>query len=147
MSLELQFQAVFQIALAAFLSMIIGLDRERRLQPAGLRTHMLVGMGACLFTILSEYAFPSGDPTRIASNIVVGIGFLGAGTIIKGKRDVHALTTAASIWTTAAVGTAVGTGAWFLALCSTLLIWIVLAVIRRFEPRRQQPPPPPPPQS
>jgi putative Mg2+ transporter-C (MgtC) family protein len=138
MSLELQFQAVFQIALAALLSMIIGLDRERRQRPAGLRTHMLVGIGACLFTILSIYAFPNeSSSSRVASNIVVGIGFLGAGTIIKKKSSVHDLTTAATIWATAAVGMGVGAGAWFLALCTTLLIWVVLVVIRRLEPRRK----------
>jgi putative Mg2+ transporter-C (MgtC) family protein len=133
MSLFLQVEAVFLIILAAFLSMIIGLDRERRHRPAGLRTHMLVGIGACLFTLLSIHAFPGSDPARIASQIVVGIGFLGAGTIIRRDSTVHDLTTAATIWATAAVGMAVGAGAWFLALSATLIIWIVLVVIRRFE--------------
>jgi putative Mg2+ transporter-C (MgtC) family protein len=123
MTLELQLTSSLQLILAALFSMVIGLDRERRHRPAGLRTHMLVGLGACLFTSLSFYAFPGSDPARVAANIVVGIGFLGAGTIIQRKHDVHDLTTAASIWATAAVGMAVGTGAWFLALCATLMIW------------------------
>lgn len=133
MSLESQFEVTFALLLAAFLSMIIGLDRERLGRPAGVRTHMMVGLGACLFTVLSVYAFPGSDPARVASQIVVGIGFLGAGTIIKSQHDVHDLTTAASIWATAAVGMAVGVGAWFLALTATLIIWVVLAVIRRFS--------------
>lgn len=133
MPLGLQAEVTFELLLAAFLSMIIGLDRERRQRPAGLRTHMLVGLGSCLFTVLSVYAFPGSDPARIAAQIVVGIGFLGAGTIIKYERDVHDLTTAATIWATAAVGMAVGVGAWFLALAATVIIWFILAVIRRFS--------------
>ena len=136
MALDLQLQVALQILLAAFLSMIIGLDRERLHRSAGLRTHMLVGVGACLFTILSIHGFPSGDPTRVASNIVTGIGFLGAGAIIQGTRDVHALTTAASIWATAAVGMTVAAGAWFLAIWAVLIIWVILAIVRRFEPQK-----------
>jgi putative Mg2+ transporter-C (MgtC) family protein len=133
MTLYLQAEIVLQLVLAAFLSMVIGLDRENRNQPAGLRTHMLVGVGACLFTSLSMYAFQGNDNARVASNIVVGIGFLGAGTIItRGGQPQH-LTTAASIWSTAAVGMAVGTGAWFLALGASVLIWIILSVIRRWS--------------
>jgi putative Mg2+ transporter-C (MgtC) family protein len=141
MSLEQQAVAALQLVVAAFLSLVIGLDRERRQRPAGLRTHMLVGLGSCLFTVLSLYAFPGADRARIASNIVVGIGFLGAGTIIQHKRTVHDLTTAASIWATAAMGMAVGAGAWLLALSATVTIWIVLAVIRRFEPEKVHPAP------
>jgi putative Mg2+ transporter-C (MgtC) family protein len=132
-ALETQVEVTVELLIAAFLSMIIGLDRERLERPAGVRTHMLVGVGACLFTILSLYAFPGDDTSRVASNIVVGIGFLGAGTIIKSERNVHDLTTAASIWATAAVGMAAGVGAWFLALAATVLIWVILAVIRRFS--------------
>ncbi len=133
MSLEFQFAAAFQLLLAAFLGGLIGLDRERKQHGAGLRTHILVGTGACLFTILSALAFPGGDPSRVASQILPGIGFLGAGTILKSGRNVHGLTTAASIWITAAIGMAVGVGAWFLALCGTLIIWFVLAILRRIE--------------
>ena len=138
MTLEVQIVIGLELMLAAFLSMVIGLDRERRQRPAGLRTHMLVGMGSCLFTTLSFHAFPGGDPTRVASNIVTGIGFLGAGTIIQHKHDVHDLTTAASIWATAAVGMAVGTKAWLLAIWAVILIWVILAIIRRFERRAQE---------
>ena len=131
MALELQALLVFQLILAVFLGLVIGMDREARQQPAGLRTHMLVSLGSCLFTQLSVYAFPGGDPTRMAAQIVVGIGFLGAGTIVVQGNKPHHLTTAASIWSTAAVGTAVGVGAWFLALAASVLIWIILALVRR----------------
>jgi putative Mg2+ transporter-C (MgtC) family protein len=133
MSLQVQAETIVLLVIAAFLSMIIGLDRERRDRPAGLRTHMLVGTGACLFTILSIHAFPSGDPGRVASQILPGIGFLGAGAILKQRRDVVGLTTAASVWSTAAIGMAVGTGAWLIALAATLIIWIVLVILSRTE--------------
>ncbi len=136
MSLEQQFVAVFQLLLSAMLGGIVGLDRERHQHNAGLRTHILVSMGSCLFTSLSIYAFPGDVPGRVAEQIITGIGFLGAGTILKYGRSIHGLTTAASIWITAAVGMAVGTGAWFLALCGTLLVWFVLAIIHRFEQQK-----------
>jgi|SRR5690606_16529548 len=137
MSLQLQLEAALHLVLVAVLSMVIGLDREFH-APAGLRTHMLVGLGACLFTILSFQAFPGSDSARIAAQIVTGVGFLGAGTILQRKTGIHHLTTAASIWATAAVGMAVGAGAWFLAICSTLLIWMILKIIRRFSVRQLQ---------
>ncbi|MBK9121578.1 MAG: MgtC/SapB family protein [Chloroflexi bacterium] len=129
MSLEQQLVASLQLILALTLSALIGLDRERRDKDAGLRTHMLVGAGACLFTLLSAFAFPGSDSARVAANIVTGVGFLGAGVIYRSESRVHDLTTAASIWITAAIGMAVGTGAWFLAIVMTLLVWIVLRVI------------------
>ncbi|RMF82248.1 MAG: MgtC/SapB family protein, partial [Chloroflexi bacterium] len=136
MSLELQLQSSLQLLLATFLSMLVGLERDRRQQPAGLRTHMLVGFGACLFTLISFYAFLGSDPARVAAQVVTGVGFLGAGTILHmrehGTPDVKHLTTAASIWATAAIGMTVGTGAWFLAVNSTLITWIILAIVRRF---------------
>lgn len=133
MTLEQQFVGVLQVALAAFLGSVIGIERERRQHEAGLRTHMLVAMGSCLFTVLSVLAFGDGDPGRVASQILPGMGFLGAGSIIKYGRDIQGLTTAASMWFTAAMGMAVGTGSWFLALCSTLMIWFVLSVLHKFR--------------
>jgi putative Mg2+ transporter-C (MgtC) family protein len=141
MSLETQAQVALQLILAALLSMLIGIDRERGKHPAGIRTHMLVGVGACLFTALSIYAFPGEESTtRVAANIVVGIGFLGAGTIIKEENNggVKNLTTAASIWATAAVGMAVGTGAWFLALAAVVIMWVILVLVQRFERLRRK---------
>ncbi|MFN8372224.1 MAG: MgtC/SapB family protein [Anaerolineae bacterium] len=135
MPLETQATVALQLVLATLFSMLIGIDRERGKHPAGVRTHMLVGLGSCLFTVLSIYAFPEDSTTRVAANIVVGIGFLGAGTIIKDDNGVKNLTTAASIWATAAVGMAVGAGAWFLALVAVLLIWFILVLMQRVEIR------------
>lgn len=128
-----QVTTIGELLLAALLSMLIGLDRERRQRPAGMRTHMLVGIGSCLFTVLSVYGFQGGDSSRVAAGVVTGIGFLGAGTILHRKGDVRDLTTAASIWVTAAVGMASGLGLWFIAIVAALIVWVVLAVLRRFE--------------
>lgn len=138
MELEQQFVALARLFLAAFLSMTIGFNRQRSEKPAGMRTHMLACIGACLFTMIGMLAFPNGDTTRVASTVVTGIGFLGAGTIFRDEDKVKSLTTAASIWATAAVGVAVGVGAWFLAVGATILIWFVLAVVYRFEGDHRQ---------
>jgi putative Mg2+ transporter-C (MgtC) family protein len=132
-SLEDQFVIALQLILSALLSVVVGWDREQKRREAGLRTHMLIGLGACLFTALSIHAFPGGDPGRVASQILPGLGFLGAGAILKEGANIHGLTTAASLWVTAAMGMAVGTGAWFLAICTSLLVWFVLAVVQRFK--------------
>lgn len=142
MSIELQLITSLELILATFLSMLVGLERDRRGQPAGLRTHMLVGFGACLFTILSIHAFPGSDTSRVAAQVVTGIGFLGAGTILHlrqadGASDVKHLTTAASIWATAGIGMTVGTGSWLLGITGTLITWVILAVVRHFEPDKQ----------
>lgn len=133
MSLIQQLESGLMLLLAAILSMLPGLERERRGRPAGLRTHMVVGMGACLFTMLSVRAFPAGDPTRVAANIITGISFLGARVIFQRRDHIHELTTAANIWATAAVGMAVGTGAWFLAIIAVLMIWFILRILRYFS--------------
>lgn len=137
-SLEQQATVAIALIIASVLSAIIGADRERRrregeIAGAGLRTHMLVGVGSCLFTLLSVFGFPDADSSRVAAQIVSGIGFLGAGVIIQRGDRVKNLTTAASIWLTAAVGMAVGLGAWLLALVATLLVWTILVIIRRLE--------------
>lgn len=135
MSLELQLEIGGMLLLAAVLSMAIGLDRESH-SPAGLRTHMLVGVGACLFTQISIHGFEDGDSARVAAQVVTGVGFLGAGTILQRKQNVHHLTTAASIWATAAVGMAVGVGPWFLGILSALIIWFILAIVRHIRHKR-----------
>lgn len=129
MSLERQATLLAYLVLAGVLSMIVGMDRERRNKSAGLRTHMLVGIGSCLFTILSVEAFPNADQARVAAQVVTGIGFLGAGVIYKGEERVHDLTTAAAIWATAAIGMVVGVGAWFLAAGATLFVWVILRLL------------------
>lgn len=113
---------VIRLLLAAALGGLLGLERERRDQPAGLRTHMLVAVGSCLFALVSAFGFTDftgegtpalrADVTRISSQIVVGIGFLGGGTILRYRGTVKGLTTAAGLWLTAAVGLAVAMGFW-----------------------------------
>jgi len=128
MALELQLELCVRITVAASLSLLVGLEREWQGQPAGLRTHMLVGLGAALFTVLSLFAFAEGDPGRVAAQIVAGIGFLGAGSIIqrRERNTPHGLTTAAGIWAVAAIGMACGAGAYVLGVFSTALILFVL---------------------
>ncbi|HEX6139876.1 MAG TPA: MgtC/SapB family protein [Candidatus Limnocylindria bacterium] len=117
------------------LGAIIGFERELHRQPAGFRTHSLVALGAALFTIVSAYGFAGSnvDPTRIAAQIVSGIGFIGAGTILQYRGNIRGLTTAASLWSVAAIGTAAGAGLLVMAIIGTLLILVVLAVLDRIE--------------
>src|SRR3990172_3369786 len=105
-------EILLRLILALVLGGLIGLERETVEKPAGLRTHTLVTLGAALFTLISKEGFfgSGADPARIASNIVVGIGFLGAGTIWRSGVNVQGLTTAATLWTSAAIGTAAGAG-------------------------------------
>ncbi len=121
--------------LAAFvLGGVIGLERERRDRPAGLRTHVLVTVGAALLMMLSGLvAGENFDPGRIAAGVVTGIGFLGAGTIIRYGADVHGLTTAATIWAASAVGLTVGIGSYSAAIVATAIIFITLTALRRLE--------------
>lgn len=138
--IEQQFMIALQLILAGILCTIIGWERERSKQEAGLRTHILVGMGSCLFTSLSIWGFQGegSDPSRVASQILPGLGFLGAGAILKQGANIQGLTTAASMWVTAALGMAVGTGAWFVAICATLLVWFVLHVLQRMKPEHMK---------
>lgn len=133
MSLELQLEIGLMVLLSIVLSGLVGINRERIDHPAGLRTHILVGMGSCTFTILSVHAFGDGDPGRVASQILPGLGFLGAGAILKERGSIQGLTTAASLWATAAIGMAIGTGAWLLGVIVSVLIWGVLVFLRHFE--------------
>jgi len=115
-----------RLLLAFALSAALGFERERVDKPAGLRTHILVALGSCLFTILSIAAFPGSDPARIASYVVVGIGFIGAGTIIQTRERVIGVTTAASLWVVASIGMAVGAGFYILALATTVISYLTL---------------------
>lgn len=137
MAIELQIELCLRVAIAALLSSLVGFERELQGHSAGLRTHMLVGLGAALFTVLSLFAFGEGDPGRVAAQIVTGVGFLGAGTIIQ-RRDrhtPHGLTTAAGIWAVSAIGMACGVGAYVLGVFSTLLILFVLIMLARISER------------
>lgn len=121
---------VFSILLATFLGAAIGLERELSGKSAGLRTNLLICLGAAIFTTISRrMAVGDGSTSRIAAQIVTGVGFLGAGALIQDRRGVHGLTTAATIWLVASIGMACGAGRGFheLAVVSTLITIIVLA--------------------
>lgn len=126
-----------RLLLAAVLGAIIGFQRERAHRPAGLRTHILIATGAALFTIISTYAFPTADPSRIAAGVVSGIGFIGAGTIIQRSRAhiVEGLTTAASIWAVAAIGMAAGSGLYILSGVATIIVFLILLIPHPGEPK------------
>ena len=121
-----------RLALAAALGGAIGAERELNDQAAGLRTHMLLTIGACLFTLVSAYGFggPT-DPSRLAAQIVTGIGFLGGGAIVRHGLNVKGLTTAASIWATASVGVAIGAGRYLLGVGGAVLVVGTLFGLRR----------------
>ncbi len=136
---SLTLQIFFQIILAGVLGIAIGAEREHRHKSAGLRTYTLVSIGSALFTILSIYGFSADggkiayDPSRIASQIVVGIGFIGAGMVILRENKIEGLTTAAGIWTTASIGMAVSLGFYLIAIFTTVLILLVFVVLDRLK--------------
>jgi putative Mg2+ transporter-C (MgtC) family protein len=127
---------IARLVLAALLGALVGFEREAHGRPAGLRTHMLVCMGSTIFTVVSvSFVGNSPDPSRVAAQIVSGIGFLGAGTIIRQGNVVRGLTTAASLWTIAAIGMAVGVD-WRLAtfaVIASIVVFVVLSVMNRVE--------------
>ncbi|MBI2914788.1 MAG: MgtC/SapB family protein [Firmicutes bacterium] len=132
-----------RLALAAVLGGFIGLEREHHQRPAGLRTHILVSMGSALVMLLSVYAFAgfkgvaglNYDPGRLAAQVVSGIGFLGAGTILREGANIRGLTTAASLWVVAGIGLAAGSGFWVGALATTALAVLTLVLLRMVETR------------
>jgi putative Mg2+ transporter-C (MgtC) family protein len=128
---------VLRLLLSACLGSVIGFERERLLWAAGLRTHMLVCVGSCLMILVSAYGFSSVlsahvilDPSRVAAQVVSGIGFLGAGSIILRNEAVKGLTTAASVWAVAGVGLATGAGLYTAAIASTLIVLAILAGLK-----------------
>jgi putative Mg2+ transporter-C (MgtC) family protein len=130
----LRLDLLLRLSLGVVLGGAIGLERELQRKAAGLRTNILICVGAVLFTELSiAMSSASGDPARIAAQIVTGVGFLGAGTIIQGRGIVTGLTTAATMWLVAAIGMAVGFGALLEATGATLLVLLVLSVLRPIE--------------
>jgi len=139
MLLQLQVDLSLRMLIAAAMGAILGFNRQHYDHPAGLRTHTLVAIGAALFTSLSLTAFGTSNPGVVAAQVITGIGFLGAGSIIRGSdvHQVHGITTAAGIWTTAAIGMACGAGFYFVALVGTLLTWFVLEVVRRIEKKQR----------
>ena len=132
-------QMIVRLLLTLVLSGLIGLERQVHRRDAGLRTHILVALGSCLIMLTSLYVFDiykaqvSLDPARIAAGVVTGIGFLGAGTIIRESDGVRGLTTAASLWVAAGIGLAVGVGFNKIAIYTTVLVLIVLHFLRYVE--------------
>lgn len=129
---------IIRILVASIIGGIIGLEREYRAKEAGFRTHFLVALGSALFMVVSQYGFDlsnekivniSLDPSRIASQVVTGIGFIGAGIIIFQKHVVRGLTTAAGLWVTSAIGLACGSGLYTLAITSMILVLVCLEVL------------------
>ena len=133
---------VIRLLVATALGALIGFEREYHAKEAGVRTHLLVAVGSCLFMILSAYGFDaflnqdhvSCDPSRIASQVVTGIGFIGAGTIILQKQMVRGLTTAAGVWVTAAIGLACGAGMYVIACVTTVIVLTSLGLINVLLP-------------
>jgi putative Mg2+ transporter-C (MgtC) family protein len=133
------FSTTIRIVLAFILGGLIGLEREKRHSFAGLRTHILVCVGSSLIMLTSLYIYDvyqnkaSVDPARIAAGVVTGIGFLGAGTIIRSSEGVKGLTTAASVWVSSAIGLAVGCGYYSAAIIGTITAYLALSLFKRIE--------------
>jgi uncharacterized membrane protein YhiD involved in acid resistance len=133
-SVSFFYDYVIPALLACICGGIIGYDREKIDRPAGLRTHALVCLGSTIFTLISYHGFSEGsDPSRIAAGIVTGIGFIGAGVIFRQGVFVRGVTTAASIWTVAAIGMAIGAKLYYLAFLTTILGFLVLTIVKYFE--------------
>ena len=125
---------LWRLLLAVGLGAAIGLEREYRQKPAGLRTNILIALGSALFTILSmSMGHGTGTTDRIAAQIVTGIGFLGGGAILRGRSTIHGMTTAATIWVNAAIGLAAGAGEFAIAAATTVITLVVLAVLPPIE--------------
>ncbi len=131
---------IFRGGFAILCGALIGIERERKGKPAGFRTNTLICFGSALYMMVSEFVLrsmgiPSTDPTRIASQVVTGIGFLGAGTIIQSRGTITGLTSAATIWVVAGIGLMVGAGFPWIGFICTLLVLLTLVVLARVEPR------------
>ncbi len=132
--------ALVRMLFALAAGFAVGFERERQYQPAGLRTHMVLSLGACTIMILSLYIpatfidqYPNSDPARLSAQVISGIGFLGAGAIFKYGFNIRGLTTAATIWTTSGIGLVFGAGYYMVGVISTVLLVTVLQVFERIE--------------
>jgi len=136
--IEQMVRVVVRLVAAALVGSVLGAEREAVGKAAGLRTHMLVSMGAALFVIFpTEAGMPIQDLSRVVQGVATGIGFIGAGAILKrsDREDISGLTTAAGLWLTAAIGLTAGVGQLWLSILSALFAWIILRVLRRLEHR------------
>jgi len=139
MNYQLELRLALDILFAGILGALIGLERERHVGLAGIRTHATVAIGSCLFGFvsfnvfapsISIHAMETFDPSRIAAQIVSGIGFLGAGVILRDKGQIHGLTTAASVWATASIGLAIANKMYILAISSTIIMLSLLSLYK-----------------
>jgi putative Mg2+ transporter-C (MgtC) family protein len=129
----MEYEILARFLLAALWGGIVGAEREYRSKSAGFRTMIMISVGSCFFTMMSVWIGAGNNSDRIASNIVTGIGFLGAGVIFKGDNRVNGITTAATIWTVAAVGMGIGAGYYIASACASILVLIILSVLPYFE--------------
>lgn len=143
-SLEVNLEnSVFRLIISMLLGMVIGAERKRKGQTAGIRTFALISMGACLAMLLSIYVpqeymgLKNGDPGRIAAQVITGIGFLGGGAMIQMRGTVKGLTTAAGIWITAIIGMAVGIGMYLVSFTATCLVLLTLIVFEQYSKRKK----------
>jgi putative Mg2+ transporter-C (MgtC) family protein len=135
-----QLEPLLRLAVGLVLGAAVGWERELQRMPAGFRTHALVGLGSAIFTVVSAFAFagPYTDPTRIAAQIVTGVGFLGGGAILHYRGNVRGLTTAASLWAVSAVGMAAGAGLYVIAVGGAVLVVVTLDLFDRLEAYAQR---------
>lgn len=135
----LQLEYLLRLLIAALCGLAIGYEREIKMKDAGIRTHFIVAVGSALIMIISKYGFQdqvgliniSIDPTRIASQVISGVGFIGAGLIFLKEKSIVGLTTAAGIWTTAGIGLAIGSGLYFIGLSATIIVIIAQIFLHR----------------
>ena len=134
-SAAMQFEPLLRLTVGLLLGAAVGWERELQRMPAGFRTHALVGLGSAIFTVVSAFAFAGSgaDPTRIAAQIVTGVGFLGGGAILHYRGNVRGLTTAASLWAVSAIGMAAGAGLYIVALGAAILVIATLVLLDRLE--------------
>lgn len=139
---DAHFEIFFKLVLSAVLATVIGIDRQLTNKLAGIKTQILVCLGSTIFTYLSIHSFSNiatesgilfAQPSRVAAQILTGVGFIGGGVILKTKCNVYGVTTAASLWTVASIGMAVGTGDFFIAVLGTIIATFVLVFIRKIE--------------
>ncbi len=138
MTAQAQLEALIPLAVALVLSGFIGLDRQWKQSPAGIRTHMMVGIGSALVMVMGKILYDDNSAARLAANVITGIGFLGAGVIIRRDDRVHELTTAASLWFVAMVGLVAGARLYVLATGATVMGMLVLSVLRWLTKRTRQ---------
>ena len=137
LTISQEIEIAVRLLLAAIFGLAVGYERRSADKPAGLRTLSLVCLGSAMFTIISAFGFETADQSRVAAQIVTGVGFLGAGTILRSGVTISGLTTAATIWATAAIGMAVGSGLYIASVSGTVLILVILYLFAPERPKAE----------